>query len=218
MIADGVLPSNEGRGYVLRRILRRAVRHGRLIGIDKMFLAGAVDVVIEMYGHVYPNLVEKREYIQKVIEMEETSFLRTLRQGSELLSDEIAKLEAAGATVLDGATAFKLNDTFGFPWELTAEILEENGMTMDKAGFDAALEVQRKMAREARDDKAGRPVIYNTRGIDIASLKVDEAADTGKIVMLYPAHDAQPIENAEDGKDVAVILDVTAFHLSLIHI
>ena len=83
---------------------------------------------------------------------------------------------------------------------------------MDKAGFDAALEVQRKMAREARDDKAGRPVIYNTRGIDIASLKVDEAADTGKIVMLYPAHDAQPIENAEDGKDVAVILDVTAFH------
>ena len=212
MIADGILPSNEGRGYVLRRILRRAVRHGRLIGIDKMFLAGAVDVVIEMYGHVYPNLVEKREYIQKVIEMEETSFLRTLRQGSELLSDEIAKLEAAGATVLDGATAFKLNDTFGFPWELTAEILEENGMTMDKAGFDAALEVQRKMAREARDDKAGRPVIYNTRGIDIASLKVDEAADTGKIVMLYPAHDAQPIENAEDGKDVAVILDVTAFH------
>ena len=112
-----------------------------------MFLAGAVDVVIEMYGHVYPNLVEKREYIQKVIEMEETSFLRTLRQGSELLSDEIAKLEAAGATILDGATAFKLNDTFGFPWELTAEILEENGMTMDKAGFDAALEVQRKMAR-----------------------------------------------------------------------
>ena len=103
MIADGILPSNEGRGYVLRRILRRAVRHGRLIGIDKMFLAGAVDVVIEMYGHVYPNLVEKREYIQKVIEMEETSFLRTLRQGSELLSDEIAKLEAAGAAVLDGA-------------------------------------------------------------------------------------------------------------------
>lgn len=89
MIADGILPSNEGRGYVLRRILRRAVRHGRLIGIDKMFLAGAVDVVIEMYGHVYPNLVEKREYIQKVIEMEETSFLRTLRQGSELLSDDV---------------------------------------------------------------------------------------------------------------------------------
>lgn len=212
MIGDGILPSNEGRGYVLRRILRRAVRHGRLIGINKMFLAGAVDVVIKMFGHIYGNLAEKREYIQKVIEMEETSFLRTLKQGSELLNDEIAKLKAANATVLDGATAFKLNDTFGFPWELTAEILEEQGMTMDKAGFDAALEVQRKMARDARDDKTGRPVIYNTRGIDIAALKVDETAAAGKIVKLYPAHDAQPIENAADGEEIAVICDVTAFH------
>lgn len=212
MIGDGILPSNEGRGYVLRRILRRAVRHGRLIGINKMFLAGAVDVVIKMFGHIYGNLAEKREYIQKVIEMEETSFLRTLKQGSELLNDEIAKLKAANATVLDGATAFKLNDTFGFPWELTAEILEEQGMTMDKAGFDAALEVQRKMARDARDDKTGRPVIYNTRGIDIAALKVDETATAGKIVKLYPAHDAQPIENAADGEEIAVICDVTAFH------
>lgn len=212
MIGDGILPSNEGRGYVLRRILRRAVRHGRLIGINKMFLAGAVDVVIKMFGHIYGNLAEKREYIQKVIEMEETSFLRTLKQGSELLNDEIAKLKAVNATVLDGATAFKLNDTFGFPWELTAEILEEQGMTMDKAGFDAALEVQRKMARDARDDKTGRPVIYNTRGIDIAALKVDETAAAGKIVKLYPAHDAQPIENAADGEEIAVICDVTAFH------
>ncbi len=212
MIGDGILPSNEGRGYVLRRILRRAVRHGRLIGIDRMFLAGAVDVVIEMFGDVYTNLKEKREYIQKVIEMEETSFLRTLKQGSELLNEEIARCKAAGTTVLDGATAFKLNDTFGFPWELTAEILEEQGMTMDKAGFDAALEVQRKMARDARDDKAGRPVVYNTRGIDVASLKVDESAKGGRIVRIYPAHDAQPIGCAADGTEVAVICDVTAFH------
>lgn len=212
MIGDGVLPSNEGRGYILRRILRRAVRHGRLLGIEKMFLAGAVDVVIELYGHVYSNLTEKREYIQKVIEMEETSFLRTLKQGSELLNEEIAKLQAAGSTVLDGATAFRLNDTFGFPWELTAEILQEAGMTMDKAGFDAALEVQRKMARDARDDKAGRPVVYNTRGLDAASLKVDEQAAGGTIVKLYPAQDAQSVEMAADGTDVAVICDVTAFH------
>lgn len=212
MIGDGILPSNEGRGYVLRRILRRAVRHGRLLGINQMFLAGAVDIVIEMFGHVYPNLAEKREYIQKVIEMEESSFLRTLKQGSELLNEEIAKLKAAGATVLDGAAAFKLNDTFGFPWELTAEILEEQGLTMDKAGFDAALEVQRKMARDARDDKAGRPVVYNTRGLEVASLKVDEAAVAGKIVQIYPAHDAMPLENAADGSDVAIICDVTPFH------
>ncbi|MCQ2373154.1 MAG: alanine--tRNA ligase, partial [Phascolarctobacterium sp.] len=212
MIGDGILPSNEGRGYVLRRILRRAVRHGRLIGISEKFLAGAVDVVIEMFGHVYPNLIEKREFIQKVIDMEETSFLRTLKQGSEMLNDEIAKLKEANATVLDGATAFKLNDTFGFPWELTAEILEEQGMTMDKAGFDAALENQRKMAREARNDKDGRPVVYNTIGLNAAELKVDESATAGKIVKMFPARDAQPIETAEDGNDVAVICDVTAFH------
>ncbi len=212
MIGDGILPSNEGRGYVLRRILRRAVRHGRLIGISEKFLAGAVDTVISMFGHVYPNLVEKREYIQKVIDMEETSFLRTLKQGSELLNEEIAKLQAAGKTELDGETAFKLNDTFGFPWELTAEILEEQGLTMDKAGFDAALEAQRQRARDARNDKDGRPVVYNTTSVKVADLMVDEAASTGKIVQMYPARDAQPIENAEDGTDVAVICDVTAFH------
>ena len=212
MIGDGILPSNEGRGYVLRRILRRAVRHGRLIGISDKFLAGAVDVVIGMFGHVYTNLAEKRDYIQKVIDMEETSFLRTLKQGCELLNEEIAKLKKAGKTELDGATAFRLNDTFGFPWELTEEILEEQGLTMDKAGFDAALEVQRQMARDARNDKAGRPIVYNTNGIDVPALKVDESAAAAKIVKLYPAHDAQPIASAEDGTEVAVICDVTAFH------
>lgn len=212
MIGDGILPSNEGRGYVLRRILRRAVRHGRLIGISEKFLAGAVDVVIGMFGHVYTNLSEKRDYIQKVIDMEETSFLRTLKQGSELLNEEIAKLKAEGKTVLDGATAFKLNDTFGFPWELTAEILEEQGLTMDKEGFDAALEVQRQMARDARNDKAGRPVVYETKGVDVAALKVDEAATVGAIVQMYPAHDAQAITSAEDGTEVAVICDITPFH------
>ena len=212
MIGDGILPSNEGRGYVLRRILRRAVRHGRLLGIEKMFLAGAVDVVMNLYGKQYPNLIEKRDYIMKVIEMEETSFLRTLKQGSELLNEEIAKCKAEGKTVLDGAAAFRLNDTFGFPWELTAEILEEQGMTMDKEGFDAALEVQRQTARQARNAKAGMPVVYNTRGIDVAALKADEAVQAGSIVKMYPADDAQPIESAQDGTDVAIICDVTPFH------
>lgn len=212
MIADGILPSNEGRGYVLRRILRRAIRHGRLIGIDEMFLVRAVDVVIDIYGDTYTELVEKREYLHKVVEMEETSFLRTLRQGSELLSEEIAKLKAEGKNVLDGSVAFKLNDTFGFPWELTAEILEEEGLEMDKEGFDKALEVQRKMARDARDDKAGRPVIYNTNSVDLASLKVDENSVEGKVVALYPAFDAQPVEVMDDDKEVAIITDVTAFH------
>ncbi len=212
MIGDGILPSNEGRGYILRRVLRRAVRHGRLIGINGMFLAGAVDVIIKMFGHIYTNLTEKRTYIQKVIEMEETSFLRTLKQGSELLKDEIRKLEAKNTTVLNGATAFKLSDTFGFPMELTEEILAEKGMTVDKDGFEKALAVQRKMAREARDDKAGRPVIYNTRGLNIAALKVDEKIKKGTILKLYPAQDAQAVETMTDGCDVAIISDITAFH------
>lgn len=212
MIADGVLPSNEGRGYVLRRVLRRAVRHARLIGIEDKFLNGAVDVVIDMFKEPYPYLVEKTSFIHKVIEMEETSFLRTLRQGCDLLYTEIESLKKENKTVLDGATAFRLSDTFGFPRELTAEILEEEGMTMDDKAFNEALEVQRKMARDARDDKTGRPVIYNTRSIDLASLKVDEGAQSGKIVAMYPAHDAQPVESMEDGKKAAVITDVTAFH------
>ena len=212
MIADGVLPSNEGRGYVLRRVLRRAVRHARLIGIEDKFLNGAVDVVIDMFKEPYPYLVEKTSFIHKVIEMEETSFLRTLRQGCDLLYTEIESLKKENKTVLDGATAFRLSDTFGFPRELTAEILEEEGMTMDDKAFNEALEVQRKMARDARDDKTGRPVIYNTRSIDLASLKVDEGAQGGKIVAMYPAHDAQPVERMEDGKKAAVITDVTAFH------
>lgn len=212
MIGDGILPSNEGRGYVLRRILRRAIRHARLIGINEMFLVGAVDVVLDMFGHVYPNLLEKADFIKKVVEMEETSFLRTLKQGCELLNEEIEKLKVSGKTVLDGNAAFKLNDTFGFPWELTEEILEEQGMSMDKEGFEKALEVQRQMARDARNDKDGRPVVYNTSGIDVAALKVDESAVNAKIVKLYPARDAQSIENASDGTEVAVICNVTAFH------
>ena len=183
MIADGVLPSNEGRGYVLRRVLRRAVRHARLIGIEDKFLNGAVDVVIDMFKEPYPYLVEKTSFIHKVIEMEETSVLRTLRQGCDLLYTEIESLKKENKTVLDGATAFRLSDTFGFPRELTAEILEEEGMTMDDKAFNEALEVQRKMARDARDDKTGRPVIYNTRSIDLASLKVDEGAQGGKILV-----------------------------------
>ena len=121
MIGDGILPSNLGRGYILRRILRRAVRHGRLIGIEQKFLAGAVDVVVKMFGEVYPNLLEKQDYIKKVIDMEETSFLRTLNSGIELLNQEISLLKQGSTTVLDGGTAFKLSDTFGFALVLTED-------------------------------------------------------------------------------------------------
>lgn len=212
MIGDGILPSNEGRGYVLRRILRRAVRHGRLLGIEEPFLAGAVDVVIQLYGSVYTNLAEKRDYIQKVVAMEEGGFSRTLKQGSELLSAEIARLKEQGRSQLDGEAAFRLNDTFGFPWELTAEILAESGLTMDKAGFDAALEAQKQRARAARDDKAGRLVLYDTRGLDLAALKIDETATSSKLLRLYAAAASSPIQVARDGEAVALICSVCPFH------
>ena len=212
MIGDGILPSNEGRGYILRRILRRAIRHGRLLGIDKKFLVGAVDVVIGMYGGHYKDLVEKKLYIEKVVDMEETRFLQTLGQGTELLNSAILTMKQSGKTELNGAEAFKLYDTFGFPWELTAEILEEQGFTMDKSGFDKAMEEQKQRARTARDDKKGRPVVYNTRNLKVSELKVDEASFSGKIVAIYPAQEPQPMTGAEDGTEVAVILDNTAFH------
>ena len=125
MIGDGILPSNLGRGYILRRVLRRAVRHGRLLGIDHEFLGGAVDVVVSMYGDHYPEIREKQDYIKKVIHMEESSFLKTLKSGCDMLDVEITKLQEAGKTELDGDVAFKLSDTFGFPKELTAEIMKK---------------------------------------------------------------------------------------------
>ena len=142
MISDGILPSNEGRGYVLRRILRRAVRFGRLLGIKELFLSGLVDTVIGILGEEYPELKEHEELIKKVIDTEETQFSATLAQGTELLDQLMA---AAGpAKELDGKDVFKLYDTYGFPVELTEEIASENGITIDHAGFDAAMKEQQR--------------------------------------------------------------------------
>lgn len=212
MVSDGILPSNEGRGYVLRRVLRRAIRHGRLLGITKKFLVGAADLVIDMYGDHYTELREKKSYIEKVIDMEESSFMQTLEQGTNLLNEKIAEMKAQHSTVLKGTDAFKLYDTFGFPWELTAEILEEQGYTMDKEGFDAAMAEQKERARSARNDKAGRPVLYNTRGLDLGKLTVQEDSKDGVIKAIFPAYDTNPIEKGEQGDELALILDNTAFH------
>lgn len=212
MIGDGILPSNEGRGYILRRVLRRAIRHGRLLGIRKEFLVGAADLVIDMYGDHYTDLREKKSYIEKVIAMEENSFLQTLEQGTDLLNQKIDAMRKAGSTVLDGEDAFQLYDTFGFPWELTEEILEEQGFTMDKEGFEKAMEAQRERARAARNDKEGKPVLYETRHLKLGNLTVDEASKNGKVAAIFPAHDTQAIQNAKSGDELAVILTNTAFH------
>ena len=209
MILDGILPSNEGRGYVLRRIIRRAIRHGRLLGIETSFLAGAVDAVITIFGNVYPELVEKQDYIRKVISLEEERFHTTLEQGIELLSKLIADLKVTGKDVLDGKSAFKLYDTFGFPWELTAEILEENKFSLDKDAFDAAMNEQRERARAARQENQ-RVSVPDLTGINVDSLKQDYNVTTAKVVLLWK--DGKAVEQVHDGEEVGIILDTTAFY------
>lgn len=210
MIADGVLPSNEGRGYVLRRILRRAVRHARLLGIEKMFLVEMVDVVIGIFAEAYPDLKEKENYIKKVIQLEEERFQATLVQGMELLTKHIQVLKETGVTILDGATVFKLYDTYGFPWELTLEIVEEHGMALDKEAFDMAMKEQRERARAGRQASAEQVVIPDLSHLDTTQLSVDEETGNGNIVLLWK--DGLIVNEVHDGEDIGVILDVTAFH------
>lgn len=211
MIGDGVLPSNEGRGYVLRRILRRAVRHGKLIGIKHMFLAGAVDTVINIFAEAYPELKEKRAYIQKVIQVEEERFNTTLEQGLDLLNAEIKQLESAGLPTLDGRIAFKLYDTFGFPWELTDEILNDHHIQMDKEGFKAAMEEQRERARAARGEKNHAAAMLDLTGIDTSKLIENDSARCAQIVAMFDEYGKQ-IEKAFDGQDASIILSVTPFY------
>ncbi|MBQ9882020.1 MAG: alanine--tRNA ligase, partial [Synergistes sp.] len=147
MIADGVLPTNDGTGYVLRRLIRRSVRFGRLLGVDRLFLTDLLPVVRDSIGDEYHELVEQSSAIEQVLRTEEERFSRTLSQGSELMYSEIEKLEAKGSKELPGEVAFVLYDTFGFPLELTEEMCEERGLTVDKDGFEAAMEEQRERAR-----------------------------------------------------------------------
>ena len=150
MISDGIMPTNEGRGYVLRRIIRRAARHGRLLGVDRLFLADLSSTVIEGSKDGYPELEEKKEFIFKVLDNEERQFNKTIDQGLRILAEMEEKMAAESKKTLDGADAFKLYDTFGFPIDLTKEILEEKGYDVDEEGFKAAMEVQKTTAREAR--------------------------------------------------------------------
>ncbi len=150
MVSDGILPSNEGRGYVLRRLLRRAARHGRLLGIQGKFLSGLSHTVIETSKDGYPELEEHKDYIFKVITQEEDKFDKTIDQGLSILSDMKEKLKAEGKTILSGDEAFKLYDTYGFPMDLTEEILADDGISVDKDGFAKAMEEQRVKARKAR--------------------------------------------------------------------
>lgn len=155
MVGDGILPSNEGRGYVLRRLLRRAVRHGKLLGIERIFLNDLVDVVIETCGDAYPELVEKEEYLKKVIKIEEEKFKETLQQGLDILKSYIDELISKGETTICGEQVFKLYDTYGFPIDLTKEILSDEGISLDEEGFEVEMQAQKDRARAARGNREG---------------------------------------------------------------
>lgn len=211
MIMDGILPSNEGRGYVLRRILRRAIRHGRMLGIKDKFLEGAVDAVCKIYDGAsdFEALAQKQDYIKKVISLEEDRFSATLEQGLELLDGYMAEAKAAGKKVLDGALSFKLYDTFGFPWELTEEILQENGLDFDKKAFDKEMQEQRERARAARAENQ-RFAVPDLKHIDTAALRHDENATEAEVVAIWK--DGVLVDSLQDGEEAGIILSNTPFY------
>ena len=208
MIGDGILPSNEGRGYVLRRILRRAVRFGRVLGIEEAFLANLVDIVIDMYKEAYPELAERKELIKTVIATEEAQFSATLAQGLELLNAMIE--DADGTGVLAGEKVFKLYDTFGFPVELTEEIVQEHGMTIDHDGFDKAMKAQQERARAARAKVSAKVATPDTTGLDQSALVKYENAVNARVVLI--GIDGAAVERAEKDTAITIILDKTPFH------
>ena len=208
MIGDGILPSNEGRGYVLRRILRRAVRFGRVLGIEEAFLADLVDIVIDMYKEAYPELAERKELIKTVIATEEAQFSATLAQGLELLNAMIEDVDGTG--VLAGEKVFKLYDTFGFPVELTEEIVQEHGMTIDHDGFDKAMRAQQERARAARAKVSAKVATPDTTGLDQSALVKDENAVNARVVLI--GIDGAAVERAEKDTAITIILDKTPFH------
>ncbi|MBR1969394.1 MAG: alanine--tRNA ligase [Clostridia bacterium] len=215
MVCDGVCPSNEGRGYVLRRLLRRAARHGKLLGIKGTFLYEIADTVIRESKGAYPQLEEKQDYIKRVIKTEEERFAETIDSGLAILESHIAKMEESGVKTLSGEDAFKLYDTYGFPIDLTIEILEEKGLNVDAEAFDKEMLAQKNRSREGRkvgEEAAWSEDVYQTLGKDIVTEFVgyDNLSCEGKIIALVK--DGNVAENILDGEDAVVILDRTVIY------
>jgi alanyl-tRNA synthetase len=214
LIGDGVLPGNEGRGYVLRRILRRAARHGVLLGVEKPFLFQVSDAVIDEMSGAYPELNDRRSYITDRIEREESRFLETLSKGLVLLEEHVAELASRGEKTLAGDAVFRLYDTFGFPVDLTADILRGHGIELDQAGFDASMKVQRERARAAwkgsGDVKADE--VYNRIAKDVATTFTgyEQRRSEAKIEALIV--DGRVCDVAKAGDIVDIVVDVTPFY------
>ena len=217
MICDGVIPSNEGRGYVLRRLLRRAARHGKLLGINEPFLYKVCDTVIHESGGAYPALIEKQEYIRKVIQVEEERFDATVDAGLSILHDMIEKAKNAGSKELPAADAFKLHDTYGFPIDLTIEILEEQGMNTDRDGFDALIQEQKERSREDRKRMGDVGWASEDLGLD-KSLKTEFCGYTqleaeGNVLALVS--EGESTDAVRAGSKVTVVLDKTPFYAEM---
>lgn len=218
MVSDGIMPSNEGRGYVLRRLLRRAARHGRLLGIQKQFLAELSEVVIRESKDGYPELADKKDYILKLITTEEENFNKTIDQGLNILSDMMEEMKKEGKTVLSGENTFKLYDTYGFPMDLTIEILEEKGFTADEEGFRQAMEVQRQTAREARE-------VTNYMGADVTVYQsIDPAVESRFVGYDRLRHDSKItvlttsdaiVDELAEGMEGTVLVEETPFYATM---
>ena len=223
MISDGIMPSNEGRGYVLRRIIRRADRHGKLLGIDGAFLVGLAKAVIAGSKDGYPELAEKQDFILSVIEQEEEKFEKTINQGLEILDGIQKDMEAKGVNTMSGEDAFKLYDTYGFPIDLTKEILEEKGMDIDEEAFKQAMKVQKDTARNARKTTSymgADATVYEQidPAINSEFIGYDKTEAEGKIVALVSVSSEEDGEESTvsealtDGMTGALITDVTPFY------
>ena len=218
MISDDVMPSNEGRGYVLRRLLRRAARHGKMLGIKDAFLCNLCDVVIRDSKDAYSELADKQEYIKKVIKIEEDKFRETLDSGTEILNGFISELKENKETVLTGADGFKLYDTFGFPMELTKEILEDEGLSLDEEAFHEEMKIQRERARSAR--KTSNYMGADVKTSDAISSDIETIFDgyendilTAEVKVLISGEDFA--DSITEGDNGIIVTDVTPFYAEM---
>jgi len=216
LIGDGVLPSNEGRGYVLRRILRRAARFGKLLGLNKPFLHDLVPIVIEKMRNCYPEMTERESYIRKVIVNEEQRFMETLDTGLKILEDEIESLKEKGNAVIPGDVVFRLYDTYGFPTDLTAEVARAQDLTLDLAGFDAAMENQRNKAREAWKGSGEEEVADVYRKVSMDGIRTEfvgyerNTEATARIVAILK--DDQRVDTLAEGERGEIFVEKTPFY------
>jgi alanyl-tRNA synthetase len=215
LVTDGVLPSNEGRGYVLRRIIRRAARHGRFLGIKKPFLYKVNDKVIEIMGSAYPEINRARDLVSKATRSEEERFFETLERGLAILEEEVASLKKRKGKIIPGPVAFKLYDTYGFPVDLTADIVRKDGFTVDEEGFSNAMEVQRQKARESWKGSGETATQELYRNLSASGLKSDfvgyhMVASSSKVLCIIK--DGNTVERAEEGDKVQIITEQTPFY------